>query len=117
MSHHRDNPNAPKTVIVGGEIETFEITQEEIDAVPSGDPGQWEISMRELCQEIEKLPASEQQTAISVKASAIYQSLGEFNRYCESFFDAAGAVRRGGSAAPAKYRGCPGSSRLMWESD
>lgn len=71
-----------------GEIETFEITQAEIDAVPSGDPGQWEISMRELCQEIEKLPASEQQTAISVKASAIYQSLAEFNRYCESQLDA-----------------------------
>lgn len=67
----------------------IEITQEEIDAVPSGDPGQWETSLRELCQEIEKLPASEQQTAVSVKASAIYQSLAEFNRYCEAFFDAA----------------------------
>jgi len=113
MSHHRDNPNAPKTVIVGGEIETFEITQEEIDAVPSGDPGQWEISMRELCQEIEKLPASEQQTAISVKASAIYQSLGEFNRYCESFFDAAVSEKLCNFMNTHAFQ--PGDSEHGWE--
>ena len=109
----RLDPNAPKTVIVGGEIETFEITQEEIDAVPSGDPGQWEISMRELCQEIEKLPASEQQTAISVKASAIYQSLGEFNRYCESFFDAAVSEKLCNFMNTHAFQ--PGDSEHGWE--
>lgn len=109
----RLDPDAPKTVIVGGEIETFEITQEEIDAVPSGDPGQWEISMRELCQEIEKLPASEQQTAISVKASAIYQSLGEFNRYCESFFDAVVSEKLCNFMNTHAFQ--PGDSEHGWE--
>lgn len=68
------------------ETETIKVTQEEINAVPSGDPAEWETSLRELCQEIERMPASEQQTAISVKASTIYQSVAEFNRYCESLF-------------------------------
>lgn len=61
----------------------MDITVEDIRKVPSGDPAQWEIELRSLCHEIEKLPASEQQTAISVRASAIYQSLVEFNRYCD----------------------------------
>ena len=74
--HAKQNAEAGKRDI--------DITAEDIRKVPSGDPAQWEIELRELCQEIEQLPASEQQTAISVKASAIYQSLGEFNRYCES---------------------------------
>ncbi len=77
--HAKQNAEAGKRDI--------DITAEDIRKVPSGDPAQWEIELRELCQEIEQLPASEQQTAISVKASAIYQSLAEFNRYCGDQFE------------------------------
>lgn len=77
--HAKQNAEAEKRDI--------DITAEDIRKVPSGDPAQWEIELRELCQEIEQLPASEQQTAISVKASAIYQSLAEFNRYCGDQFE------------------------------
>ena len=77
--HAKQNAEAEKCDI--------DIRAEDIGKVPSGDLAQWETELRSLCQEIEKLPASEQQTAISVRASTIYQSLAEFNRYCDDQFE------------------------------